>query len=89
VLTSEEPELTARTKVVSKSEWLGFPPVCSRRDQRETPLLQSFRNALFQFSETERGSDVLALLQLDGFAEAEPSLYDGILTRMREIEGRR
>ncbi len=89
VLASEEPGLTERTRVVSRSEWLGFPPVCSRRDQRETPLLQSFRKALLQFSETERGSDVLRLLQLDGFAEAEPSLYDGILTRMREIEGRR
>ena len=89
VLTSEEPELTKKTRVVARSEWLGFPPVCSRRDQRDTSLLQSFRNALFRFSTTEGGSDVLRLLQLDGFAEADPSLYDGILTRMREIEGRR
>lgn len=89
VLTTEEPELTGRTRVVSKSEWLGFPPVCARRDQLNTPLLQSFKTALFKFSGTERGSKVLRLLQLDGFAEADPSLFDGILSRMREIEGRR
>lgn len=89
VLTTEEPGLTERTRVVSKSEWLGFPPVCSRKDQLDTPLLQSFRTALLRFSETERGSDVLRLLQLDGFTGADPSLFDGILARMGEIEGRR
>lgn len=89
VLTTEEPRLTERTRVVAKSEWLGFPPVCSRKDQLETPLVRAFRDALFRFSGTDRGSDVLGLLQLDGFAEADPSLYDGILARMREIAGRR
>ena len=89
VLTTEEPGLTERTRVVAKSEWLGFPPVCSRKDRLNTPLVQSFRDALFQFSGAERGSDVLRLLQLDGFTEADPSLFDGIVARMREITGRR
>ena len=89
VLTTEEPGLTERTRVVAKSEWLGFPPVCSRKNQLNSPLVQSFQAALIQFAGTERGSDVLRLLQLDGFADADPSLYDGILERMREIEARR
>lgn len=86
VLTAEEPQLTERTRVVSKSEWLGFPPVCVRKDRLNTSVLQSFKTALFEFSETGPGSDVLQLLQLDGFTDADPSLYDGISARMKIIE---
>ena len=86
VLTAEEPELTGRTRVVSKSEWLGFPPVCARRDRLDSPLVQAFRTALLDVSETDLGSDVLQLLQLDGFTEAEPSVFDGILARMTDLE---
>lgn len=86
VLTAEEPELTGRTRVVSKSEWLGFPPVCARRDRLDSPLVQAFRTSLLDFSETDLGSDVLQLLQLDGFTEAEPSVFDGILARMTDLE---
>ncbi len=89
VLTAEEPELTARTRVVSKSEWLGFPPVCTRQDRLEAPVVQAFKTALFDFSETELGSEVLQLLQLDGFTDADPSLFDGILARMKDLEALR
>lgn len=86
VLTAEEPELTERTRVVSKSEWLGFPPVCARQDRFDTARVQAFKAALFDFSGTELGSDVLQLLQLDGFTEADPSVFDGILARMKDLE---
>jgi phosphonate transport system substrate-binding protein len=86
VLTAEEPELTARTRVVSKSEWLGFPPVCARKDRLGGELLQSFEAALFGFSGTPLGSDVLQLLQLDGFTEADSSIFDGIAARMKDLE---
>lgn len=86
VLTAEEPELTERTRVVSKSEWLGFPPVCARPDRLDTARVQAFKAALFDFSGTELGSDVLELLQLDGFTEADPSVFDGILARMKDLE---
>ena len=86
VLTAEEPELTARTRVIHKSEWLGFPPVCARSDRMQTPLLQSFRTSLFEFADTKLGSEVLKLLRLDGFIDAEPSIYDGIAARMQMLE---
>ncbi|HBZ45212.1 MAG TPA: phosphonate ABC transporter substrate-binding protein [Maritimibacter sp.] len=86
VLAAQEPHLTKRTRVVSKSEWLGFPPVCARKDRHDTPLVQSFKTALFEFSETRLGSQVLQLLQLDGFTDADPSIYDGISARMKVIE---
>lgn len=85
-LTSEEPGLTDRTRVVAKSEWLGFPPVCARKDRVDTPPLAAFRAALFGFSATGRGAEVLRLLQLDGFTAADPALYDGISARIRDLE---
>lgn len=86
VLTAEEPELTARTRVISKSEWLGFPPVCARKDRLDSEINQSFKTALLEFAGTRLGSDVLQLLQLDGFTEADPSIFDGIAARMKDLE---
>lgn len=89
VLTTQEPGLTERTKVIAKSEWLGFPPVCARSDQLKTPIVQAFKAALLELSRTEKGSDVLRLLQLDGFTGGDPALYDGIQRRMDELAARR
>jgi len=33
-LAQVEPALTARSRVVARSEWLGFPPFCARQDRR-------------------------------------------------------
>jgi len=84
-LTKAEPELTARTKVLSRSEWLGFPPFCCRKDHLGTSRMQAMRRAILGLERSQKGRDALALLQLDGMTEAEPSLYDGIAARMRDI----
>lgn len=81
-----EPGLTARTRVIARSEWLGFPPVCARRDSLASDPVQALQTALMSLAETEEGRQALRSLQLDGFRQATPALFDGIADRMRDMD---
>ncbi len=85
-LSRTEPALTARTRVLTRSEWLGFPPFCGRSDQMNTPRMQAMQQAILGLDQTEKGRSALALLQLDGMTKASPALYDGIAARMRIMD---
>ena len=84
-LASLEPDLTARTRVIARSEWLGFPPVCARHDVIGSEPVQSLRAALIGMNTTESGRQALSALQLDGFQDAPEGLFDGISARMRDL----
>jgi len=86
VLSRAEPELTKRTKVVARSEWLGFPPFCTRTDRDAEPGIKAMRAALLNLDRTKAGQATLQLLQLDSMATAQTSLYDGIAQRMSELD---
>lgn len=85
-LTTVEPALTARTKVIGRSERLGFPPFVTRRSVAEGEAAAALRRALLSLSETAEGRSALSLLQLDGVAAGDPALFDGIRARMRDLK---
>lgn len=85
-LTQVEPDLTASTRVIGKSEWLGFPPVCARKDAAHAEPVRALRQALVGLSGSEPGRAALATLQLDGFEMAPEGIFDGIAARMRMLE---
>jgi phosphonate transport system substrate-binding protein len=85
-LATLEPELTARTRVISRSEWLGFPPICSARGGLAEEPVRALRRALLGMASSAVGRQALAALQLDGFRPAPPGLFDGIAARMAELE---
>lgn len=78
VMSQVEPELTSKTRVMRKSEWLGFPPVACTRALSGTPLVAALRGALLGMAEDGAGREVLRMLSLDGFIRGEPGLFDGI-----------
>jgi len=83
VLAAVEPALTEATRVVSRSEWLGFPPFAARAGGgAETAAIGA---ALRGFSETASGREALAVLFLDGVIAGSVDLFDGIARRMQEI----
>lgn len=84
-LTAVEPELTARTRVIARSEPLGFPPFAARADRVAEPGVSAFAAALLAMERSEAGRAALALLQLDGMAPGDPALFDGIAARMRDV----
>ncbi|HHI82139.1 MAG TPA: phosphonate ABC transporter substrate-binding protein [Rhizobiales bacterium] len=83
-LATMEPAITSRTKVIYKSEWLGFPPVCIRKDNSGKPALRAFRKAVLKFDTFPAGHEALRLLQLDGMAPAPAGLFAGIEKRMQD-----
>lgn len=87
-LAQVEPTLTARTRVVARSEWLGFPPFAARADRMAEPGMRAFARALRGLDADPAGREALALLHLDRIAPADPSLFDGIAARMAALQGR-
>jgi phosphonate transport system substrate-binding protein len=87
-LASVEPSLTERTRIVTRSEWLGFPPFAARADRASDPVVRRFGEALRGLEASEAGRDALQLLFLDRIQEGNPGLFDGIAARMAELPRR-
>lgn len=87
-LANVEPSLTAGTRIVTKSEWLGFPPFAARADRASEPAIRRFGQALRGLDDTSAGREALQLLFLDGVEEGDPGLFDGIAVRMAELSER-
>lgn len=85
-LASVEPELTGRTKVISRSEWLGFPPFAARTDRLGGEEVARFITVLQSLESTPTGREALDLLFLDRIIAARLSLFDGIAGRMAEVD---
>lgn len=87
-LTTAEPELTAQTRVVGRSELLGFPPVVCLADRAGSRGIRALQAALIDMPKTQTGVNALALLQLDGFTPGSSALFEGIAARMRQLTAR-
>jgi phosphonate transport system substrate-binding protein len=82
VMTAIEPELTGKTKVLRKSELLGFPPVACTSAERDRDAVLLIRDALLGMKSDPDGRAVLDLLRLDGFSNEDASLFDSIAEEM-------
>ncbi len=87
-LAAAEPELVARTRVLWRSEWFGFPPIAVQTAATDAPAVRAFAAALFGMGATAPGRQALRLLQFDGFAPPEAGAFDGIAARMARLADR-
>jgi len=81
-----QPELVAGTRVIRKSEPMGFPPIACNADRRDDVMVEGIAEALIGMSSDPLGQKILSALHLDGFIRADPSLYDGIAEKYRELK---
>ncbi len=81
VMTETEPELTGKTRIIRKSEWLGFPPIATQRGALIRPSIQALQEAFVGMNLDPQGRVVLELLRLDGFTRVEPELFDAIAAK--------
>ncbi len=81
VLAETEPALTERTRVVARSEPLGFPPVACARAHRDGPQALALERALLNLGRSAEGAEALQALRLDGFGRPDASLFAGIAAR--------
>ncbi|MEC5383109.1 PhnD/SsuA/transferrin family substrate-binding protein [Aurantimonas sp. C2-6-R+9] len=82
VMQEIEPALTDRTRVLRKSEWLGFPPVACASHAASSPRTKALGAALLDMHRDPEGKQVLELLRLDGFAPAQPEMFDRIAAKV-------
>lgn len=85
VLHEVEPDLTARTRVLRRSELLGFPPIASAKARSGPPSHAELSKAFTAMSEDPEGRQVLNALRLDGFAAEDPSLFDTIAAKVDHV----
>jgi phosphonate transport system substrate-binding protein len=85
VLRESEPELTRPTRVLRKSELLGFPPIAASRARSKLPPNSQLADAFLQMPWHVQGQRVLAALRLDGFAPGDDALFDTIAAKADHI----
>lgn len=88
-LAQGEPELTRNTRVIGKSEWMGFPPFAARSDRADAPEIRRFEEILKALGTSQAGRDVLKLLYLDEIVDGDAALFDNIALRMADLPERR
>ena len=76
VMQQKEPDLVDRTRIVFRSEPLGFPPVVALNISRDHSDTQRLAAALLAMTSHDLGREVLSMLALDGFTPASRDLYD-------------
>jgi phosphonate transport system substrate-binding protein len=84
-LALNEPELTRRTRVVSKSPYFGFPPLVVKKNLDELQVKQ-LRQAFLGMAEDNEGRALLKKLNLDGFVRGNDALFDSIAESVRILE---
>jgi phosphonate transport system substrate-binding protein len=85
VLNEVESGLTSRTSVIWRSGWMGFPPIATSAANATLPEMARFQTALMAMESDAAGRQVLRMLRLDGFAKADPGMFDSIADRMDAV----
>src|SRR5262249_13312765 len=85
VVREIEPTLAERTRVVRKSELLGFPPVACNVQLRDTETVIKIKDALVTMNASQEGRSLLRTLRLDGFTPGDMALFAGIAQKYREV----
>lgn len=85
VMRELEPDLVDRTRVLRRSEKLGFPPIAANIRLRNSVAVRSIARALIEMKQDPLGRSILDTLRLDGFAPGDPSLFEGIAAKYRLV----
>jgi phosphonate transport system substrate-binding protein len=87
VLSHRDPDLAARTRVLRRSELLGFPPIACLTINQASPKVQALSAALQAAGNSDSGRRLLGMLELDGFQVEERTLFDAILAKYELVKG--
>jgi len=84
MLSRQRPDITARTRIVERSPYFGFPPLVT--GTQLSPRRRDRLSELFlTMHEDPDGRDLLERLGLTGFTQGERSDYDDILLMAEEL----
>ena len=81
------PEITRRTRVVSRSPSYGFPPFVARRDL-PAAVFSRLQSVFFGMRDDDEGLRLLTALNLDGFVPGTPEQFSEIREMARLVDRR-
>lgn len=84
VMRETEPELVEKSKVIKRSESMGFPPIASSR-ATDPGVARAIGQALLAMPSDALGQKILATLRLDGFRKEPPELFDSIAAAWQRV----
>jgi len=87
VMKEREPALADETRVVFRSEPLGFPPIVALKKSRDVAATQALATALLGMTLNDLGREILTILVLDGFTTASPALYASVAEKWQVVRG--
>jgi phosphonate transport system substrate-binding protein len=87
LMKQREPDLVNRTRIISRSEPLGFPPIAVLTASLERPEIQAMAAALSGMNSAGLGPEILSILDLDAFTTPPSGLYDEIAEKWRLVKG--
>ena len=76
-LAKIHPSLTDRTRVITKSDYFGFPPFVANAHVPQDEFSR-MQKVLLEMDRDPQGKELLDYLNIDGFTEGEERLYEGI-----------
>ncbi|MFN4099945.1 MAG: PhnD/SsuA/transferrin family substrate-binding protein [Pararhodobacter sp.] len=85
VMTEVEPELGGATRVLRRSEPLGFPPVVTSPAFADPGRSTALREALVSMAGDSQGQALLRELRLDGFVDVPVTHFDGIAAQVAAL----
>jgi phosphonate transport system substrate-binding protein len=88
VISHRDPELAAKTRVLRRSELLGFPPVACLSANHGSARVQALSAALQAAPHSENGRKLLEMLQLDGFSVEDRSLFEAIAAKYELVKAK-
>jgi phosphonate transport system substrate-binding protein len=86
VMSKVEPMFTQATRILRKSELLGFPPIATPRGALARAEVRALQGAFVNMENGHTGRTVLRLLHLDRFALAQPELFDTIAAKAELVK---
>lgn len=86
-LARQHPDVTARTRIVWKSDEYGFPPLVARRSVSDDDF-QHLQYVLLRMHRDPTGRNLLAQLNLDGFTAGSDALFTRIEANMNTVAAR-
>lgn len=86
VMSEREPDLVRTTRIVYRSEQLGFPPIVTPNSIRDTLAVRTLAPALLDMASDPLGRDILSVLALDGFTHGTPNMYESTLEKWRVVK---
>jgi phosphonate transport system substrate-binding protein len=86
VMRQREPDLVRKTRIIYRSERLGFPPMVAPNALASEPAVKDFAAALFDMPSDPLGRGILNILALDGFTKGTPDMYHSTLEKWRVVK---